>query len=30
MKFIELDETINDLSTTIIKIDNNFVEKKTK
>jgi hypothetical protein len=28
MKFIELDETINDMSTTIIKLDNNYVDKK--
>lgn len=27
MKYIELDETINDMSTTI-KMDNNYVEKK--
>lgn len=28
MKFIELDDTINDMSTTIIKIDNNYVDKQ--
>lgn len=30
LKFIELDDTINDMSTTLIKIDNNLEDKKRK